>query len=120
MDCPKEHDEQVAVVRYARERYGHVTGFLIFAVPNGGSRHIAEARRLTCEGVTKGVPDLCIPLPRGLYHGLFIEMKRRKGGVVSPEQREICGLLERNGYMVRVCKGSDEAIAVLDQYMQKS
>lgn len=117
MDCPKEHDEQVAVVRYARAKYGHVTGFLIFAIPNGGSRHIAEARRLTCEGVTKGVPDLCIPFPRGIYHGLFIEMKRRKGGVVSPEQREICALLERNGYKVAVCKGSDEAIKTLDSYM---
>ena len=37
----------------------------MFRIPNGGSRHPAEAARLKAQGVKAGVPDLCIPVARG-------------------------------------------------------
>lgn len=115
--CAREHDEQVAVVEYARARWGALRGFMIYAIPNGGSRHPAEAIRLRAEGVLKGIPDLCIPYPRGPFHGLYIEMKRRKGGVVSPEQMATIEALRGLGYCVEICRGADEAIRVLNFYM---
>ena len=44
---------------------------LLFHVPNGGARSKATAGRLKAEGVKPGVPDLCLPVPRGAYHGLL-------------------------------------------------
>ena len=48
----------------------------VFAIPNGGKRDAAEAAHMKRQGVRAGVPDLCIPLARGGYHGLVIELKR--------------------------------------------
>ena len=81
----------------------------MFAIPNGGSRHILEAVNLKKQGVKKGIPDIFLATPTINYHGLFIEMKRTKGGVVSPEQKEWIAKLEKNGYCCIVCKGFEEA-----------
>ena len=37
----------------------------------GGARQVAMDKAM---GVKKGVPDLCLPVPRGTYHGLYIEL----------------------------------------------
>jgi hypothetical protein len=47
-------------------------------VPNDGLRPTVTAARLTTEGVRRGVPDICLPVARGGYHGVYIELKRRK------------------------------------------
>jgi hypothetical protein len=65
----------------------------------------------------KGVPDLFLPVSRHGFHGLFIEMKRRRGGVVNDRQRWWRDQLRAQGYRVEVCKGADEAIAVLFEYV---
>jgi hypothetical protein len=94
---PYESDEQIAFVKWFKAQY---PGVLIFSVPNGGSRRKREALKLQHEGVVKGVPDLFIPEWR-----LFIEMKRQKGGVVSPDQKQIMAELTRVGYVCQVCNG---------------
>lgn len=59
--------------------------FLVFAVPNGGSRHKAEVKSLVRQGTMAGVSDLIIVLPGKVY---FIEMKRTDGkGRQSKEQK---------------------------------
>ena len=69
------------------------------------------------EGLRAGYPDLGLDMARGEYHGLRIEMKRRKGGVVSIEQLAWHNLLRKQGYAVRVCKGADDAIQALEWYL---
>lgn len=98
---PSEHAEQAMFVQWFRAQY---PGVLIFAIPNGGKRGKAEALRLQVEGVTPGVPDICIPAWR-----LFIEMKRTKGGRVSPEQKAILEYLNGCGYTAVVCNGFEAA-----------
>lgn len=90
----------------------------LFAIPNGGSRHPAEAVRLKAEGVRPGVLDLFFYQPRGGYHGLFIEMKRRRGStsVVSGGQRGFIDRARKQGYFCAVCWGFDEARAALETY----
>ena len=56
-------------------------------------------------------------MPRGKYAGLFIEMKRRRGGVVSSEQKAYIAELRAEGYRVEVCRGCAEAFAVLEDYL---
>src|SRR5690349_23481389 len=36
-----------------------------------------ERMMLVAEGLKKGVPDICLAAPKGVYHGLYIEMKVR-------------------------------------------
>jgi hypothetical protein len=106
---PTEHFEQREVVKWFRQTY---PGVRIFAIPNGGARGIAQAARLKAEGVSAGVPDLCIPA-----HSLWVEMKRRKGGTVSKDQKDWIEYLESAGHRVIVSRGADEAKAGISQAM---
>lgn len=114
--CPSEHHEQATFVGLARALY---PGIVIAAIPNGGWRRKTEAARLKAEGVLRGFPDLVIAEPRAPYHGLFVEMKRRSGGALSPAQREVHRALRRRGYEVVTCEGSDEAMRELDLYLAR-
>ena len=109
---PLEEVEQRNVIIYCA-----YAGIPVFAIPNGGSRDRREAARLTAQGVKKGVPDLFIPRAAGKFHGLFIEMKREKGGRLSPNQAEWIALLRREGYAAYACPGFDNARAVIDRYL---
>jgi hypothetical protein len=116
---PTEHQEQVTVMQWVRlhERIWPDLRML-FAVPNGGARNAITGAHLKAEGVKKGVPDILFPCPVGAYPGLAIEMKRRKGGKVSTEQKEYMNWLREKGWWVQVCRGADEAIEVLSAYLK--
>ena len=107
-----EADEQRAVVEWCAWRR-----IPVFHIPNGGSRHPAEAARLKAQGVKAGVPDLCIPVARGGFHSLYIEMKAPKGRV-SEKQREWLALLSEQGMRAIVCYGADSAIKAIEAYME--
>lgn len=90
---------------------------LLYAVPNGGKRSRKTAADLKAEGVKPGVPDYCLPVPRGGHHGLYLELKRLRGGRVEPEQREWLAALVANGYRAEVARGWEQAWAVLRDYL---
>ena len=96
-----EHDEQVGFVLWFRARF---PGVLILAVPNGGKRHPGTARKLKAEGVVPGVPDLFVP-----EWSLWVEMKRAKGGRLSPDQRQVIAYLEGIGHSVIIGHGAEDA-----------
>ena len=91
---------------------------LMFHVPNGGSRDVREAHNLKMQGVKAGVPDICLPIPRGQYHGMFIEMKKSKGGVVSQEQKGWLMRLNEQGYKAIVAHGFEEAKTAIEKYLR--
>ena len=107
-----ESQEQVAVVEYCEWRR-----IPCFHIPNGGHREKHTAYQMKRQGVKAGVPDLCIPVARKGFHGLYIEMKRADGGRPTAEQRGWLRLLVDNGYCAEVCHGAEEAIALIDGYM---
>lgn len=114
-----EADEQEAVIRWA----GLSTGLypelaLLFHIPNGGSRRPSEAAHLKRLGVRPGVPDLFLPVGRHGKLGLFIEMKREKGGRVSDDQKEWIQRLQQELYEVKVCRGYEEARQALEEYLR--
>ena len=109
---PTEHEEQKNFVQWFRRKYPEVR---IFAIPNGGARSPATACRLKVEGVLRGVPDLFIPEWR-----LWIEMKRVKGGVLSPEQKDWIGYLETIGYKCLVGCGCEGAIREVEEWRKET
>ncbi len=89
---------------------------LLHHCPNGGSRHKAEAVKLKQIGVKPGMPDLCLPVPRGKYAGLYIEMKCGDNKL-QETQKEKLTALARHGHYCTVCYSSREAIEVLEEYL---
>ena len=65
-----EDEATIAVVEYCSLR-----GVTVAHVPNEGKRSPQQGAKLKRMGMQKGFPDLVVPLPRGNYHGLYIEMK---------------------------------------------
>ena len=111
----KESQEQAAFFQWAAYhnelRWAH-------AIPNGGSRNKTEAANLKRQGVKAGVSDIFIPVPKQGKHGLYIEMKRKQGGRISPSQAEFLRDMHERGYATAVCRGCDEAIMVVKEYMR--
>lgn len=119
MNIPTEAQEQTTLFQWAAlmvHRWPELR--LLHHVPNGGGRNHIEARHLKEQGVKPGIPDIFLPCARGEWHGLYIEMKRRKGGRVSDEQREMIRLLIEQGYKAVVCYGWEEAKTVIVEYMK--
>lgn len=114
-----EHEEQVALMRLVDMHKGRWPELgMLYAVPNGGDRHPAVAAKLRAEGVKAGVPDLCLPVPRGGYHGLYVEMKRQGKSTTSAVQKAWVHALKHQGYRAEVCKGATEAWEVIQEYMR--
>lgn len=124
LPVPSEHAEQVAVMRWAavaEARYPELA--LLYAIPNGARTSIGTARKLKAEGLRSGVPDLCLPVARGIdhtavWHGLYVELKRQRGGSVSAEQKQWHDALRQQGYRVEVCKGAEAAITTITAYLE--
>jgi len=114
-----EHQEQalfIQMVQLAAQTDHRLN--LLFAIPNGGQRHILTAHKLKQEGVKAGVPDLFLPVAIAPYHGLFIEMKRCNGGKVSNNQKQWINALSEQGYKVVVANGADAAFSALMEYLK--
>lgn len=109
---PKEDEEQIKLAVWLTKR-----NIKFYAIPNGGKRNFWEAMKLKRTGVQRGVPDICVPIPSGGYHSLYIELKRQKGGVVSSEQREWLDWLNKAGFYARVAKGFEEAKVIVEFYL---
>lgn len=115
----REHFEQVALFKWAQSHSGKTPELgLLFAIPNGGKRSKAVAGKLKAEGVKAGVPDICLPVARRQYHGLFIELKA-KGGRMSESQFEWGRALAAQGYCVQLCVGWDEAKNAIESYLRQ-
>lgn len=117
---PTEAQEQTTLfkwTRYTRATYPELA--LLFHIPNEGARSTITGVHLRQQGMKKGVPDLFLPVARGEFHGLFIEMKS-KNGRPTAEQKWWLDRLRQQGYRAEVCYGCDEAIQVLEDYLDRT
>lgn len=115
---PSEHSEQCALFDRAAAHHAKYPELrLLFAIPNSGAgAQKGRAGWLKAEGVRKGVPDLCLPVARGPYHGCFVEMKVGRNKL-SAEQSAWLVDLSESGYRVIVAYGQDEAWDRLMEYL---
>jgi len=112
-------------VRYAPElRWLH-------HIPNGGARggdarsRAIRGASMKGQGVTKGVFDVFLPVQRGTYCGLYIELKRPslrpktdKGrGGLSSEQTAFRDFVMSQKYHAEVCYSWEEATKTILWYL---
>lgn len=123
---PTEAQEAAVLVAYLRRmdlRFHHS--------PNEtGSSPEARRRavRVKREGTSAGFPDYVILVPPertmdGVGRTLYVELKRKRGGTVSPQQREwlsALNSLRSDGIDAVVAHGADEAIEYVGGYLKSS
>ena len=127
IDNPHEDQEQEAFVKWLDDK-----GYPRFRVPNETYTKSHKQRIKNKKlGVSSGVPDLAVVVPdvwhvygdnvpTNTYTGrlVFIEMKRKKGGVTSENQKKWIKTLNEAGIQTVVCKGCDEAIEFIESIIK--
>lgn len=88
----------------------------IMHFPNEGKRTNSFGKLMKSFGMRAGVSDLFIALPRGGYHGAWIELKSKKGRL-SQAQVEFLEDMKSQDYFVSVCYSLDEAIMIVTNYV---
>ena len=113
-----EGNEQEALFAWALYAAGAMPELgLMFHVPNGGSRNRIEAAKLKRQGVRAGVPDICLPVARGGFHGLFVELKYGRNKATD-RQTAWLDALRSQGYLAVECVGWDTAREVITKYLK--
>lgn len=116
---PSEDESQMCVIDWAklqRWKKGTLADYLHHS-PNGGLRSKSEAGRFKKMGTKAGFPDLFLPIAKGPFNGLFIEMKISTGKI-SVNQRAYIPLLKDENYRVEVCYSADGAINLIKNYLE--
>lgn len=109
-----EDNEQKQLIQWAKTI---PEGQFLFHIPNeniAGRKWGIRNRQL---GVRSGVPDLCLPIPAGGYHGMYIEMKTLAGDTSENQDRWLSAL-NGFGYLAVVCHGWEEARDAIIRYLE--
>jgi len=120
MLVPSEHEESVMLAQWLDFK-----NLLYSKIPS--ETYITgwkQKHKNTEEGVHKGVPDYIIiinasqcSLNRSVI--LFIELKKKKGGKISEEQKKWIEELNKVADVeAHVCKGSCEAIKIISELLK--
>lgn len=109
-----EFQHQIQLVTHFK---GHpIVGAHLFHVPNGGYRAKREASKLKAMGVRAGVSDLFLAYPSNGYHGLWLELKSRLGGL-SEKQSNWLALMRGVGYCAKVSNSLELSIFIIQDYL---
>lgn len=116
-DAP-EREHQRALIRWCNVAVRqHPELAWLYAVPNAGRREGKTGKLMVAEGLKAGVPDVCLPVPRGGWHGLYIELKRPGKHVVRASQRAWLDALAGFGYRAEIACGWDAARELIVEYL---
>lgn len=107
-----EHELQKQIVQLFRAAGFHV--FVMDAMTGVGyfgrkdPRRFAFIADLKSRGYEKGQPDLCIVRNRVT----FIELKRGRQRVATPQQKDLGDWLRNHGHQAFIIKSVDEALSI--------
>ncbi len=119
-DSPLEEKEQEAIFKWIRSNQIREPKLQLAYGTLNGVRLVPKLRgKVKKQGNRAGVPDIVLPAKSfdGEYPGLYIELKRVKGGKVSKEQKTYLEMLREQGFRAVVCKGHQAAIELIDTYL---
>ena len=109
----QESDIQIACVRWFKLQYPR---YVIFAVPNGGTRNKKEMIWMLREGILPGAADLAICGDRGKI--LFVEMKT-KTGKQNQNQKLFEQKVTELGFQYVVCRSLEDFMQVVKKWVEK-
>lgn len=106
---------QLAVIVWLRCVYPHVVTNSSYLQGNFDSPGLMS--KANAMGYTSGFPDIFIFEAKGGFHGLFLELKNGKKGVVSERQKTIINQLISKGYTGGVIRNLEDAKTLINNYM---
>ena len=110
-----EEDLQEQCVKWFELQYPKLK-WLLHHSPNGGRRTTIEGQRFKRMGTRAGFPDLQLCFPNRKFHGLFIELKSKKGQQ-RPTQKLMQGLLEEVGYKYELVRDFYSFVDCIRRYL---
>ena len=121
---PTEAQEHKALVVWLKYTYPN----MLFNTDMSGIK-LSMGQAIKCASLrsNRAMPDLHIFEPKGMFHGLFIELKRsgeklwnKEGNYRTPhleEQFKVLTALEDRGYKAKFAIGAEEAKKIVTDYM---
>lgn len=110
MAIPTEQTEQIVFIQWLQWK-----GLHYWHTPNSTyTKSWSQKRHNKDMGVQSGIPDLFVIIGSRV---IGVEMKRKKGGVVSDNQKVWIERLNKAGIETRVCNGAKEAISFVEEYL---
>lgn len=110
-----QHPESIIqqqVITWLRCQYPKI----LFTATTLDSTSYKTAKRRKAMGYRPGTPDLAIYEARGVFHGLFIEMKA-PAGTISKNQEDFISALTERGYCAKVCYSLADAQDTIVGYL---
>jgi len=115
-----EANEQAAFFQYAEHikelKWMHSSLNGAFLAGDKKQRAI-QMNKLKTQGMKKGVLDIFLPKLKGVYGGMYIEMKFGKNKMTD-EQKEFAADLSAEGYCMFTCYNAGEAIEAVKIYLK--
>lgn len=112
---PTEKEDAKKLIQWAYTQ--PILKDVILHIPNEGQRHPWQGRELNLIGMRAGVSDFFIPVPRGGYHGLWVELKRQARSTVSDLQQAWLDKMLALDYAAHVAYGFDDAKKIISNYL---
>ena len=112
-----ETTEQIKLFNWAKTREDIIPELrLLYHIPNEGKRSQSGGQILKAAGLKAGAPDICLPVARGGFNALYIEMKYGSNKPTKA-QRDFMAALEEAGAMTAVCYSAEAAREVIRNYL---
>lgn len=114
------YEDQESMALWQRAQLDPILREYLYHIPLGGKRNPREAKRMKRMGTRKGVSDYHLPVARGAYHGLYVELKPDVKGYypnISPEQIEWRDKMRNQDYLPCIVKGWEQAIRIMLTYL---
>lgn len=123
--CGTEDGHQAALFCWAADELAagrHPELEWLHSIPNGGERGKASAGRMKATGVKAGVWDCFLPVRRGGYSGLYVELKkpgreRERNGGLQQNQIDFGLFAQRQGYRLQIAYGWQPARDCILSYL---
>jgi hypothetical protein len=121
----KEWREQEEIYKWT-QTIQPLRGFVMM-IGNESKRNVVQAAVAKRMGLLSGASDLFIAKPVGMYHGLWLEVK--KNCTYTPSQRgtdhwkrqeEFQERMRSVGFAATFCFGADEGIGIIKKYLKQN
>jgi hypothetical protein len=125
LPVPCEQEECENLIKWAQTlRWrGRPIAEVLIHIPNGaylGSDPKTRAitmGKLIAIGVRPGVFDYLLAVPTAEHPGLWLEMKRTRGGEVSADQKSFRRLMTALGWRCEIAKGWTAASRIIEEHL---
>lgn len=87
-----------------------------YSIPNDRKASRIMGQILKYMGLKPGVSDICLSIPKGPFHGMYIELKFGKNKATQ-HQLDFIENMRSKGYHALFCVGYEAAKTAIEEYM---